>query len=603
MVSRPLKQGQRVFFGLTIALGLPGVVVGQVDRGPQAVPGEPEVRVEQPGLPASPPGGLDFPGSILSETSSGVDLRPDQIETLRQYDEQLIPYARSIGDPALRATTLNRIARSKIVSRELDDAHVALDEAGQAALALPPGLPRDLRLMSIIRNLIRLGHEQVVEAVPNNPAGLGMDRPPAESDRGHGELLELALTEWQRAAELASQVSNPNYRSEHLARLVAGQAADAMRVGRDARVSELTRPDLAGRTKELMSFSDRVLAQATGQAQMISQAVWSDEALRELATAAARSNQFPRANEIAASIPRPLPRSEAYLHIGERLARAGGQFRNQHAVVLPQTWVAFKEDAERLRTSPATELDFTTSLLGPDRLADDLLSRLDSLAQGAEMLRQDASHINEILQFQHERDPDLPVDLSSTLIAQASQIQDSISALRVRLTGELGRARALDGEARVAAIQSAVPPLDDPMVQKLDGEVQAIRERVEQLSDPIDGRATYAYAESARSVASVRLPDQRAVATRLLVDSLVEVGRFTDARRSTVLIADEGTRYFVLGLIAEAQSRRGLAEEAREWITTEVPTERQASMLRRVEDGVLEAFDQLRMQAPALRLP
>jgi hypothetical protein len=593
MVSRPFSQGKRVVVGIGLALGLPGVALGQA--GTQAGPAA---------GPATPRSGLDFPGSVLSQTGSGVDLRPEQLETLKQYDAQLVPYARSITDPALRATTLNRIARSKIVSRELDDAHTALDEAGQAALELPPGLARDLRLMSIIRNLITLGHEQVVEAVPNNATEVGGgERRLPRPERGRLDLLDAALGEWDRAAKLAANIANPNYRSEHLARLVAGQAADAMRVGRDARQSEQARPDLGGETRELLAFSDRVLEQATRQAQAISQGVWSDEALRELATAAARSNQFPRANAIAASIPRPMPRAESYLQIGERLARAGGQFRTQHASALPRLWAAFKDDAERLRTSEPTRLEADSSLLGADRLADDLRLRLEALGQASEALRQDAMQINEILQYQRESNASLPADLAGTLVEGAVTLGDTVAKLRVRLGEELDRARALDGAERTAALQKAMPAPDDALIVEIDGQVEAIRKQVDALAGPIEGKATAAYVEAARSVAAIPLPDQRTVATRLLVDSLVEVGRFTDSRRATALIADEGIRYMVLGMIAEAQSRRGLAEETRDWILAEIPPARQASLLRRVEDGVLEAFDQLRMQAPQLRLP
>jgi hypothetical protein len=593
MVSRPFTQGQRVVLGVTLALGLPGAVRGQAERGPQA---------EAP-VVAQPPGGLDFPGSVLSGTGSGVDLRPEQLETLREYDRQLVPYARSIADPALRATTLNRIARSKIVSRELDDAHTALEEAGRAAMELPPGLSRDLRLMSIIRNLITLGHEQVVEAVPNNATEMGGERRLPRPDRARGDLLDAAIGEWGRAADLAASIANPNYRSEQLARLVAGQAADAMRVGRDARQGERTRPDLGGQTLELQSFSDRVLEQATRQAQMISQGVWSDEALRELATAAARSNQFPRARAIAGSIPRPMPRAESYLQIAESLARAGGQFRAQHATALPTSWAAFKDDAERLRTSDPKAPDSAAGLFGPDRLAEDLRLRLDALGQNAEALRQDAQQINEIFLYQREFNPALPSDLAAALINRAVVLGDTVAKLRVQMGEGLDRARALDGEARLEAIRRAMPAPDDAVLRQLDEQVAGIQGQVEQLATPIDDRATDSYVEAARSVASIELPDQRAVATRLLVDSLVEVGRFTDARRAATLIADQGTRYLVLGLIAEAQSRRGLAEEAREWILAEIPTAEQSPLLRKVEDGVLEAFDQLRMQAPDLRLP
>ena len=76
-------------------------------------------------------------------------------EDLSQVDALLLPYARAIEDPSDRSLALDRVARAKIYGLRFDEARLALDEAARAALQLPPGLVRDLRLMGISTTLLR----------------------------------------------------------------------------------------------------------------------------------------------------------------------------------------------------------------------------------------------------------------------------------------------------------------------------------------------------------------------------------------------------------------------------------------------------------------
>jgi hypothetical protein len=106
-----------------------------------------------------------------------------------------------------------------------------------------------------------------------------------------------------------------------------------------------------------------------------------------------------------------------------------------------------------------------------------------------------------------------------------------------------------------------------------------------------DKAATESYAEVADAVARVQQSGLRGVLTGFLVDSLISTGRFEDARACLVLYPTESDRFVALGALAESQGRRGGAARAREWIAREAPPEYQASLYRRVNNGVLASIE------------
>jgi hypothetical protein len=106
--------------------------------------------------------------------------------------------------------------------------------------------------------------------------------------------------------------------------------------------------------------------------------------------------------------------------------------------------------------------------------------------------------------------------------------------------------------------------------------------------------ATRTYHEAAMAVASIPLDDPRAVLAGVLIDNLISVGRFEDARATVVLYPDTARRVIALGAIAESQGRRGAAESARAWINRDIPSEYRAELLRRVNTGILSAIEQNR---------
>lgn len=119
-----------------------------------------------------------------------------------------------------------------------------------------------------------------------------------------------------------------------------------------------------------------------------------------------------------------------------------------------------------------------------------------------------------------------------------------------------------------------------------------IAESQARRSDP-DG-ATSTYHEAAEAVAAIPLQDPRAILAGVLVDNLISVGRFEDARRAVTLYPDWDRKLEALGAIAESQGFRGASESAVEWITKEIPTEHRPFLYRRLRFGTLAAIEQNR---------
>ena len=116
-----------------------------------------------------------------------------------------------------------------------------------------------------------------------------------------------------------------------------------------------------------------------------------------------------------------------------------------------------------------------------------------------------------------------------------------------------------------------------------------IAETQARRGDP-DG-ATASYQETAKAVASIPLDDVRMVVAGVLIDSLISVGRYDDARHSIVLYPDEPHRLIALEAVAESQGRRGAGLSALEWIKNDVPPEYRSVLYRRVNNGVVSAIE------------
>ena len=106
--------------------------------------------------------------------------------------------------------------------------------------------------------------------------------------------------------------------------------------------------------------------------------------------------------------------------------------------------------------------------------------------------------------------------------------------------------------------------------------------------------ATQTFSEAAETVASISAGDLRAIIANVLVDNLVTIGRFDDARACVNLYPYEWQQIDVLGAVAESQGRRGLSKSAYHWIDNDSPPQYRSVLSRRVADGILASVEQNR---------
>jgi hypothetical protein len=98
--------------------------------------------------------------------------------------------------------------------------------------------------------------------------------------------------------------------------------------------------------------------------------------------------------------------------------------------------------------------------------------------------------------------------------------------------------------------------------------------------------ATSTYREAVTAVASIPLPDPRVTFGGILMDSLLAVGRFKDARATALLVQDPQLRLRALGAVARSMGERGLVEKAAEWIDGEPDQVVRDRLRRELNEGV-----------------
>ena len=106
----------------------------------------------------------------------------------------------------------------------------------------------------------------------------------------------------------------------------------------------------------------------------------------------------------------------------------------------------------------------------------------------------------------------------------------------------------------------------------------------------LDEAATATYRQAASAVASIPIADPRSILSNVLIDSLISVGRFDDARACVSFYPDDVRRAAALGRIAGNQGERRLAESALVWIERDTPPEQRDTLKLRVYQGVLRSY-------------
>jgi hypothetical protein len=90
-----------------------------------------------------------------------------------------------------------------------------------------------------------------------------------------------------------------------------------------------------------------------------------------------------------------------------------------------------------------------------------------------------------------------------------------------------------------------------------------------QARDNLDVDATTSYQDAFDTILNIPDISPRISLGAVLLDSLLAVGRFEDARLTTQVITDPQLKLRALGAIARSMGERGLAEDARLWIEAE----------------------------------
>lgn len=115
-----------------------------------------------------------------------------------------------------------------------------------------------------------------------------------------------------------------------------------------------------------------------------------------------------------------------------------------------------------------------------------------------------------------------------------------------------------------------------------------VAEALARFNKPDD--ATRIFIETGEVASMVSEVSVRNVVAGDLVDRLIALGRFRDARMAVYLYEDDDLRIRALGAVAENQARRGLAHHAVDWINNEILPEHRSGLIKRVQDGTLQSI-------------
>lgn len=458
----PLHRFNALSVGLAVGLGLPGLTCAQTSpsgvnistgsgagTSPGVAPGSSPSSTNttnsnlRPFAPIRDGSQLQPPGTPgISVDMTGpypTALDGSQIPTLTQeelntIDARILSAVRTITRPADRAQAMERVARAKIFAhvpgdKRLEDAHTAVAEGGQAALAVDDSVTRDIRLTNLVRTGLLLADEQTREGITDTTDVTSGDTGKRSTARRRFDWLVRAEQERQHAAGLAGKITSSTLRSEMQFRVVDSAAQGSQGIAQAALLADGKRADLNNMVDMLQRLADRSLVFAANDAARIDKPIWRDRAMVSIAIAASASEQFNRGIEICRTIPQPEYRSDALIRLAESQAR-----RNL-----------------------------------PD--------------------------------------------------------------------------------------------------------------------------ATRTYDLAAQAVASISIDDPRATLASVLIDSLISVGRFDDARACVGFYPDNVRRLNALGTIAENQGERRLTASALAWIDREAPPEIRDQLRLRVSNGVLKAFE------------
>lgn len=113
----------------------------------------------------------------------------------------------------------------------------------------------------------------------------------------------------------------------------------------------------------------------------------------------------------------------------------------------------------------------------------------------------------------------------------------------------------------------------------------------------LDGRsadASETYQEAVVAIASIAQVAPRRELALVLLESLVAVNRFEDARAAVTLVRDPAFRVVALSVVARAMGEDGLDQSAYDWIEREVPPAERDQLRRNVIEGMKKFVYEIR---------
>lgn len=251
-------------------------------------------------------------------------------------------------------------------------------------------------------------------------------------------------------------------------------------------------------------------------------------------------------------------------------------------------WLTKSEQVRQRAADLAQKIDNPT-------LRSEMLFRVvDSASQGSQQVAQAALLTDS--RYAHLRDmPDVLVRMADRSLVFAANDAS-------RITKPIWRDRSMVAIATAAAASEQFDrgfEISRTIPQPEYRSDALIRIAESQARRNLSGPATRSYTEAARAVASIPLEDPRATLASVLIDSLISVGRFEDARACVPFYPDAVRRQEALGTIAETQGERRLAQSAFAWIDSEAPPELRDMLRLRVNEGVLRAVERNRQNQGA----
>ncbi|WP_152049655.1 hypothetical protein [Tautonia marina] len=265
-----------------------------------------------------PSGGMMRPGFGAGIQTPGTELTREQIEKI---DAELLENILLITDPTERSLALVQAARYKIVTRELETARTALDRAAESIEQMTDPVRRDLRLISTSKTFVELAQESINAAVSGVPGILSLEQELSPEQRI--DALRKGLDAFTRANELAARIGSIGYRPQTMyfaaeQQALGGQAIGVVAFRNPGRLAD--QPDVLA---DLRRISTDYIDRAASFAHSIDAPVWRDVTLSAITSAAANSNQFALARQIARSVPELEIRFQALLTVAEAEVRRG----------------------------------------------------------------------------------------------------------------------------------------------------------------------------------------------------------------------------------------------------------------------------------------